>query len=87
MLYEFFKNLADRRTDEDLDFRFVLALLLVRRKVLKFDRMEERNGGMFLLFRHLKDKTEYPVSDRDLTEEQIGEVNQKVEGFLEVKLE
>ena len=44
MLFSFFNRLEEETDEEKVNFRFVLTLILMRKKKLKYDSMREENG-------------------------------------------
>jgi hypothetical protein len=69
------------------DLRFVLALLLVRKKALHFDSSVERNGGEWLRLTERGDRSRvYWVENPDLTDEQLGRVRDDIGELLHMQI-
>ncbi|MFO0972659.1 MAG: hypothetical protein U1A27_04345 [Phycisphaerae bacterium] len=71
-LLTFFERLEDHAADDlRRDFRFVLALILMRRRVLKYERSLRDEGVDHWLLRRAGAETTYRLMDRRLDEQRI----------------
>ncbi len=93
VLLDLFNRLADREEILDMQFRFVLALLLMRKRLLKYEGTSAMPEEMRSKFAHLTPLPELwnmtqrggaavVVLNPHLTSEQIGEVSQQLSGIL-----
>jgi len=93
IVLDFFRRLEGSPDPAKRNFRYVLALLLMRRKALKFaefrrpvpdsDRGNE-GGAVLVLHDRLRD-CDYEVPDPNLSEEQVQQVTQEIHQLLNVK--
>lgn len=72
VLISFFQNLADATDPAKLRFRFVLALILLRKRLLKYERTLHQAEGEFWEMRLMRDKSSHRVFNPVLTDEEIG---------------
>ena len=79
LLVDCFHHLATATEPERLNFRYVVALLLMRRKRLKFEDVKRTDGGVHVLVvRDARGGTRYEVADPRLTEPEIETVQAEV---------
>ena len=78
MLMECFTRLQGEDESNRANFRYILALLLMRRKRLKFDEVVTREGQEVLRVKDSRSKAIYEVVDPNLSEEEIAEVQEEV---------
>lgn len=78
VLFDLFRHLAEATDQQRVNFRYVVALLLMRRKRLKFEDLKKANGQDMLVVRDAKSGTKYETIDPRLTEESIVEVQAEV---------
>ncbi|MFQ5806869.1 MAG: hypothetical protein ACE5I3_10505 [Phycisphaerae bacterium] len=81
-IYRFFEQLEDADTPEKRRLRFVLALLLWRKKVLKLDRSETTDKGEVWRFVIPASGETHTVERPDLEEEQLERLGAQLEGLL-----
>ena len=81
-IYGFFEQLEGADTSEKQQLRFVLALLLWRKKVLKFDRSETRDDGEVWRFAAPASGTEHAVERPELAEDELERLGGQLEGLL-----
>lgn len=81
-LYTFFKRLQDDDSAEKIQFRFVLALLLWRRKVLKFKASETVEGNEFWDFIEPKAQDRYRVLKPALDDAETETLSAQIEDLL-----
>jgi hypothetical protein len=93
VVLDFFKRLEGSPEPAKIGFRYVLGLLLMRKKVLKlkeFRRAEapigqaQGKGAALILHDRLRD-CDYEVADPNLTEEQIRQMTGEINQILNVK--
>jgi len=78
MLFECFQRLEAETEPARLNFRYVVALLLMRRKRLKFEEAREENGHEILRLRCVRTKVTYEVVNPRLTEDEMMAVQEEV---------
>lgn len=82
LVYDCFIRLDGDAEPQKVNFRYVLALWLLRKRKLKFEEVQKDAGQEWLLLRETKAKKMHKVLDPHLTEEAIGQVQQEVEAML-----
>lgn len=84
VLLDYFEELSNPETERDKAFRFVLSLLLWRRKALKLARVERGGGREVMLFHYGSAEGPVAVEIPDLSEEQIAGVADQLKELLQV---
>lgn len=82
VLLSFFQRLADAEELIRLQFRFVLALILMRKRVLKYERTTHEGESEFWVLRLVKDRTEHSVLNPRLADDEIEGVSQQLGAIL-----
>ncbi len=82
LVYDCFVRLEGDAEPQKVNFRYVLALWLLRKRKLKFEEVQKDAGQEWLLLREVKAKKMHKVLDPHLTEDAIGQVQQEVEAML-----
>jgi hypothetical protein len=83
VLLEFFGRLAGAVEPARLRFRFVLALILLRKRLLKYEQTERDAGQEFWLMRATRDKQLHRVLNPQLDESQIEGLTVELGSILE----
>jgi hypothetical protein len=79
LLFDCFDRLKDTSDPDGLNFRYVAALLLMRRKRFKFeDAARDEAGRDVLLLRDARGGAVHQVTDPRLTDDQIAAVQAEV---------
>lgn len=78
LLMECFERLADESEGARVQFRYVLALLLLRRKRLKFEDVRRDGDQEYLQLKDSRTGTAFEVLDPRLAEADIGRVQDEV---------
>jgi len=87
LLVNFFERLADEQEPARINFRFVLALVLMRKRLLIYDRSDTDADGGELWTMHLRgDDRKHMVVNPKMDEEQTAEVSEKLGEILEGQL-
>ena len=87
LLINFLQRLEGTDVPARVNLRYVLALVLMRKRLLVYDRSEKREDGTDVWTMHLKgDQTTYLVTDPHLDEEQIAEVSRHLGEIMEGEL-
>jgi len=82
VLCELFERLADVEEPAKLSFRFVLGLILLRKRLLTYD-CTQHDGGRDVWVVKLKGRTDtLKMIDPHLTEDQVGDVSQQLGQIL-----
>ena len=82
VLISFFERLASETEPARVRFRFVLALILMRKRLLKYDHTEHKEGRELWLMRLVKETRQHRVENPRLTDDEIEEVSQQVGAIL-----
>ena len=83
-LMTIFSNLARADTERKRDFRYVLALALMRRRVLKPFSTRRDDGREIWVLRHPRDDSRHDVEVRPMTEERIQSLVSEVTQVISV---
>lgn len=87
MLMAFFERLADASEQEKINFRFVLALVLMRKRRLKYDSSKTEDGKEIWRLRIAGgDKEFVELVNPHLDEEQIEQLSSQIGQILQVDL-
>lgn len=88
MLLAFFDRLANETEQEKLNFRFVLALILMRKRLFKYDETKNENGNEIWRLRIVGDSADKRVEvvNPHLNEEQIGQLSSQLGEILQADL-
>ncbi len=81
-VYAFFELLEDAEASHQVQFRFVLALLLWRKKALKLERTTEQNGRELWDFVTPRTGARHSVERPDLDEAQLEQLSGQLEQLL-----
>ena len=82
MLVNFFQRLAEETEPVRLQFRFVLALILMRKRILRYEQTVNDAGAEYWQMRLVKEKSLHRVLNPQLTDEQIDGVSQQLGAIL-----
>ncbi len=87
MLFAFFERLAEETEQEKINFRFVLALILMRKRRLKYDSSKTQDGTETWRLKVVgADKQFAEVINPNLDEEQIEQLSSQVGQILNADL-
>jgi hypothetical protein len=86
MLVAFFNRLADETDSERLQFRFVLALILMRKRRLKYEGTKMQDGQEIWLLKVTGEKRTVEVLNPHLGEEQIEQLSGQIGEVLNADL-
>ncbi len=87
MLMAFFERLAEESKQEKVNFRFVLALILMRKRRLKYDSSKIVEGKEIWRLRIVGSDREFiEVINPNLDEEQIEQLSSQLSQILQVEL-
>lgn len=82
VLVNFFLRLADETNPLRVQFRFVLALILMRKKILRYDGCSKQEADEVWQMTLTSDHSEHRVINPQLTEEQIEGVSGQLGAIL-----
>jgi hypothetical protein len=82
VLFDCFVRLAEDKEPQRVNFRFIVALLLMRRKRLKFEDTEKHQDEEVLVLRDSRSKALHRVLNPRLSEQQLAEVQEEVQKVL-----
>jgi hypothetical protein len=86
MLVAFFERLANETEPEKVSFRFVLALVLMRKRRLKYDSTKMEDGREIWRLRMAGDKDLVDVVNPHLDEDQIEQLTSQIGQILQADL-
>jgi len=86
MLMAFFERLAEETEQERINFRFVLTLVLMRKRRLKYDSSKNEDGKEVWRLRIVGGKEIVEVVNPHLGEEQIEQLSSQIGQILQVEL-
>ncbi len=86
MLMAFFERLAEEDEPQKLNFRFVLALILMRKRRLKYDSSKRQNEQEVWRLRVTGEDRFVELKNPQLTEEQIEQLSFQLSEILQVEL-
>ena len=86
VLLSFFARLDGEEDRLKINFRFVLGLLLIRKKLLKFTRVRRQGEIEFLVLQDKREGREVEVRNPELTEEQVVTVTEECGKLLNMRL-
>jgi hypothetical protein len=78
LLLDCFQRLEGQTDPNKVNFRYVVALLLMRRKRLKFEEATTSGGQEILILRCPRSREIYQVTNPRLTEEEMAAVQEEV---------
>jgi hypothetical protein len=87
MLMSFFERLATETDEEKLSFRFVLALILMRKRLLKYESSKNDNGNETCVLKVAGRDQTAEVINPHLTEDKIEQLSAQLGQILQVELE
>ena len=86
MLMAFFERLENETGQEKVNFRFVLALILMRKRRLKYDATRVENGKEIWRLRIVSEKEIVEVINPHLDEEQVEQLSSQIGQILQTDL-
>ena len=84
VILDFFHRLAESTAPEHRSFRYVLGLLLVRRKLLKLSDIVRKEGEEVLILKEKGSGTEHKVEAPTLTPAALEEVRNQIQQILDL---
>jgi len=82
VLLNFFSRLADEEDPSRIRFRFVLALILMRKRLVRYDTSQVRDGQEYWRMTVPSDQSVHEVVNPRLTDDQIEDVSRQISAIL-----
>ena len=86
VLLDIFERLAGTEERVKINFRFVLALILMRKRILKYQQTDYRDGQEFWIMGQVREQTTHEVLNPRLDDAQIQEVSEQLSTILRSEL-
>ncbi len=86
MLMAFFERLEKETEQEKINFRFVLALILMRKRILKYDETINKDDKEVWRLRIVGEKQTAEVVNPHLNEEQVEQLSSQIGEILQMDL-
>jgi len=86
VVLDFFHHLEGETERRKQCFRYVLGLMLVRKKVMRFLGVERGSDGDFLVLKESGSAVEYRVADPRLTPDEVASLTEEVGRLLQVSV-
>ncbi len=86
MLMAFFERLENETDQEKINFRFVLAMILMRKRFFKYDETKIEDGNEIWRLKVVGDKNIVEVRNPHLNEEQIEQLSSQLGEILQTDL-
>ena len=83
ILINFFERLVKEGEQLKINFRFVLALILMRKRLLKYEDSFRREGKEIWKMRFVREKEIHEVMNPELDDEQIEQVSRELSSILQ----
>lgn len=83
VVMDFFLRLSGTDEEKRLNFRYFLALILMRKKLLKFIDVRRRDDKEYLVLKRPREEQEHEVYNPQLDEEQLEQVREDLSQILE----
>ena len=86
MLLAFFERLASETDEEKINFRFVLTLVLMRKRLVKYDSSETIDGKEIWTVKITGRNEKAQVVNPNLTEDKIEQLSEQLGQILQVEV-
>jgi hypothetical protein len=86
MLMAFFQRLENETESRKVDFRFVLALVMMRKKILKYDQTKNNRDNEIWRLRVVGENRTVDVLNPHLSEDQIEQLSSQMGQILQTDL-
>lgn len=83
VLLDFFRRLSSEDDPRKLRFRFVLSLILMRKRVLKYEQTIRREDGEFWEMRLVKDRSLHRVLHPPVNDAEIEDLTRELSAILQ----
>ncbi len=85
IFYDLFLRTENENNLSSVNFRYVLSLYLMRKKILKLKTINKSNGEETLVFQNLKEDKETKVSNPQLGKDEITAVTEEIGKLVDCK--
>ena len=82
-MINFFERLGSETEETKLHFRFVLALILMRKRLLKYEDSVRKEGREIWKMRFVRETEFHEVLNPELDEEHIEQISQELSSILQ----
>ena len=82
VLLDFFQRLEAETETSKVNFRYLLGLMLMRKKLLKFHSIEREGDNEYLILRRSRSTTQHRVLDPRLTKDELGKLRDNLNEIL-----
>ncbi len=86
VLMTFFDRLRDATEPAKQRFRFVLALILLRKRLLRYENSRREGDGEVWIMRRTGDRSRHEIFNPGLSEDEIGEITAQLGSVLHADL-
>ena len=86
VLMTFFDRLKDATEPAKQRFRFVLALILLRKRLLRYENSRREGEGEVWIMRRVGDPSRHEIYNPGLSEDEIGEITSQLGSVLHADL-
>ena len=86
VLLNLFERLCEAQERVRVNLRFVLALILMRKRILKYERTDVQDGRELWIMGQVREETKHEVVNPQLDELQIQEVSEQLSSILRSEL-
>ena len=86
LILDFFLRLQKETEPVKINFRYILALILMRKRILKFETTERRDDTEYWVLRLVRDRTQHRVVNPRLTDEEVERLSEEVGQLLNTDL-
>ena len=87
MILNFFLRLEGADEPERVNLRYIVALILMRKRILKFETAGKEGETDYWVLRLVRDKTHHRVVNPHLSDEEIDELSQQVGDLLNMDVD
>lgn len=84
--YTFFSSLEDAKDDSKALFKYLVALILTRKRVFRLDEIEKSPDGDYLLLYNRRSEKELRILSPDATDEQLAEVQENLNQIFDCQM-
>ena len=85
VIVNFFQRLEGETEPMKVNFRYIVALVLMRKRILKFESTEREGDAEFWLLRMRRDRTVHRVANPRLKDDEIQRLSEEVGALLNVE--
>jgi len=83
-LLEVFFHLEGTEAPAKLDFRYVIGLMLIRKRRLKMEGTRQRGGRRYMIVRKSRSKQTFELMDRELSDDAVLAVSREIGTLLDL---